>query len=268
MTAHLAPPQNWNALLPADVTTRSLAPGETLLAPGEQPKQIWLIHSGSVRSLAALPPQNHWRTVERHGEDCFVGWLGWLHGRPMEHLRAAEASEVIELSLEQFEQLWQSQPALRHWCADQTPMAEALYLLLQLSHGSPARSHQLDDWRSVQPSLQWAIDAAPESRPGGKWHWISGAVWPERPSDSAQQQRLIWLPDPDDSAIQLGLRELGPPPRNQHEEGPLRLKRASGPRDIPLATAKASHPSTAFLATATTCSMKLMPCCSVKASSI
>ena len=131
MTAHLAPPPNWNALLPADVTTRSLAPGETLLAPGEQPKQIWLIRNGSVRSLAALPPQNQWRTVERHGKDCFVGWLGWLHGRPIEHLRAAEASEVIELSLEQFEQLWHSQPALRHWCADQTPTAEALHLLLQ-----------------------------------------------------------------------------------------------------------------------------------------
>ena len=100
MTAHLAPPQNWNALLPADVTTRSLSPGETLLAPGEQPNQIWLIRSGSVRSLAALPPQNQWRTVERHSEDCFVGWLGWLHGRPIEHLRAADASEVIELSLE------------------------------------------------------------------------------------------------------------------------------------------------------------------------
>ena len=235
MTAHLAPPQNWNALLPADVTTRSLAPGETLLAPGDQPKQIWLIRSGSVRSLAALPPQHQWRTVERHGGDCFVGWLGWLHGRPVEHLRAAEASEVIELSLQQFEQLWHSQPALRHWCANQTPTAEALHLLLQLSHSNPARSHQLDDWRNLQPSLRWAIDATPESRPGGQWHWINGAVWPERPSNPAQQQRLIWLPNPDDAAIQLALHELGPPPRNQHEEGLLRLKRANGPRDIPLA---------------------------------
>ena len=235
MTAHLAPPQNWKALLPADVTTRSLSPGETLLAPDEQPNQIWLIRSGSVRSLAALPPQNQWRTVERHSEDCFVGWLGWLHGRPVEHLRAAEASEVIELSLQQFEQLWHNQPALRHWCANQTPTAEALHLLLQLSHSNPARSHQLDDWRNLQPSLRWVIDATPESQPGGQWHWINGAVWPEHPSDPAQQQRLIWLPDTDDAAIQLGLHELVPSPRKQHDAGPLRLNKASGPRDIPLA---------------------------------
>ena len=40
------------------------------------------------------------------------------------------------------------------------------------------------------------------------------------PSDPPQQQRLIWLPDPDDAAIQQGLRELGPSPRNQHKKGP------------------------------------------------
>ena len=66
MTAQLASHVNLLALLPSDVTVRSLKTGETSLAPGELPSAVWLIKSGALRSLAALPPQNNWRTVQRH----------------------------------------------------------------------------------------------------------------------------------------------------------------------------------------------------------
>ena len=74
-----------------------LRPGETLLEPGTAPPGIWLIKSGTLRSLAQVPPSRQWRTIERHGPGELVGWLSLLHGRPIEHLRAAEASELLLL---------------------------------------------------------------------------------------------------------------------------------------------------------------------------
>ena len=238
MTAHLASPINLNGLLPTDVTTRRLSTGETLLAPSEHPTKIWLIRHGTVRSLAGMLPRNNWRTVERHGSGELVGWLGWLHGRPIEHLRAAEPCELIELTLPQVDNLWRTEPALREWCAQQTPIVELLHLLLQLSHGNPARGHQLDDWRDLQHKIDHAIDQEPPPHPGGQWHWIDGEVWPQPASASHHQQRLIWLPDPDDAAIQESLKSLGPTTRPNVSQQALSLNRASGPRDIPFAICK------------------------------
>ena len=106
MTAQLVPHVDLEALLPSDAKRRHLEPGETLLAPGILPQQVWFVVEGSVRSLASLPPQNRWRTVQRHDSGEFIGWLGWLHERSIEHLRAAEPAEVIELELSEFESLW------------------------------------------------------------------------------------------------------------------------------------------------------------------
>ena len=238
MTAHLASPINLESLLPTDIKTRRLSIGQTLLAPDELPTKIWLIRRGTVRSLAGMLPRNNWRTVERHGSGELVGWLGWLHGRPIEHLRAAEPCELIELTLDQVDNLWQTQPLLREWCGQQTPIVELLHLLLQLSHGNPARGHQLDDWRDLQHKIDHAIDHDPVPRPGGQWHWIDGEVWPQPASASHHQQRLIWLPDPDDAAIQESLKPLGPTTRQNAHQQELSLNRASGPRNIPLAICK------------------------------
>ena len=56
MTVQPATHVNLHELLPSDVAMRSLNTGETLLAAGELPSAVWLIKSGSIRSLAALPP--------------------------------------------------------------------------------------------------------------------------------------------------------------------------------------------------------------------
>ena len=160
---------NLHELLPSDVAMRSLNTGQTLLAAGDLPSAVWLIKSGSLRSLAALPPQNNWRTVQRHRSGELVGWLGWLHNRPIEHLRAAEPCELVELSLNQVDSIWRSETVLRDWCAAQTPTVELLHVLLHLSHGNPARGHQLDDWRELQHKTHRANNQVPEPRAGGQW---------------------------------------------------------------------------------------------------
>ena len=157
MTVQLAPHVNLQNLLPADAKRRRLSPGETLLAPGEHPKTIWFIAQGSVRSLAALPPQNQWRTIERHGTGQLIGWLGWIHQRSIEHLRAAEDCELIELELHEIEALWSNSQEFKNWIAAQRPTIELIHLLLQLSHGNPARSHQLDNWKRLTSRVAAAI---------------------------------------------------------------------------------------------------------------
>ena len=238
MTVHTAAHVNLQDLLSSHATKRRATPGETLLGPGDSPSKIWFIINGSVRSLAALPPQNQWRTVERHNSGDLIGWLGWVHKRPIEHLRAAENCELLEIDLKPFENLWQSTASLRQWCAEKSPLIEGLHVLQQLAHGNPARSHQLDNWRQLHGKLQLLVDLKPMSRPGGHWHWISGQIWPEAIPEQPHQQRLIWLPDPDDAVLQLSLNELGPKRQQQKIDHQLTLSRASGPRDIPLAICK------------------------------
>ena len=60
-------------------------------------------------------------------------------------------------------------------------------------------------------------------------------AWPDPRPDKPSLQRLIWLPDPEDAALQLGLDELGSSPKRQSIGQQLSLPRASGHRDIPLA---------------------------------
>ena len=239
MTANLAPYVDLHDLLPSQTKLRRFAPGETLLGPGERPNTLWLIRSGSVRSLVALPPQNQWRTVQRHGCGELIGWLSWLHDQPMEVLRAAEPTEVVELGIQQFEQLWSDHPQLRQWCGEQAPIAEQLHLLRLLSDGNPARGHQLDAWRQLTAKIQLAVDTAPTPRSGGEWFWINGKPWPSPPQVEQRQQRLFWLPDPESETIRANLEALGPPRQDNSNERLLSLRPASGARDIPLAICRA-----------------------------
>ena len=95
---------------------------------------VLLIKIGSLRSLAALPPNQQWRTVQRQQAGDLVGWLDWLHQRPIELLRAAEPTTVWRLSADAADELWNKTPELRQFCAEQTPAIEADHLLQQLSH--------------------------------------------------------------------------------------------------------------------------------------
>ena len=217
---------------------RHLGTGEVLLDAGEEPNCIWWVQRGSLRSLMQLPPRQEWRTVERHGAGTLVGWLGVAHGRAIEHLRAAEPTDLFELSADRFHQLWSCSAALRNWCAAQTPRTELVHLLLHLAHANPSRSRQLDHWSSLIDSCRWSIDSAPDPRPGGQWHWPDGRCWPEQPPTPPLQQRLLWLPDPAEQRLKLELEQLTPAPKEglkPENTAVLRLNRASGPEAIPLA---------------------------------
>ena len=234
------------SLLDGEGSIHRLVPGECLLAAGEPPGHVWWVLEGNLRSLMDLPPGQSWRTVERHGEGCLVGWLGLIHGRPIEHLRAAEPTELLQLPAERFHALWQQTPALRQWCASQTPPTELVHLLQQLAHANPARGRQLDFWDNLRGSVHWCVDAAPTARSGGKWHWPDGTCWPEQPAVHGLQQRLLWIPDPAEQAIEVELDRLQGTPQNMGSlqgtagpSSPLSLKRASGAEAIPLAICEA-----------------------------
>ena len=84
--------QSLEALFEREGDHVSFSPGQQLLEQGQIGPGVWWITKGCVRSLAALPPKNDWRTVQRHGPGELVGWLGLIHARAMEWLRASEAS--------------------------------------------------------------------------------------------------------------------------------------------------------------------------------
>ena len=100
----LAPPnlQSLEALFEREGERVSFSPGQQLLEQGEFGPGVWWITSGSVSSLAALPPHNDWRTVQRHGPRELVGWLGLIHDRPMEWLRASETTTAWFLDTARF----------------------------------------------------------------------------------------------------------------------------------------------------------------------
>ena len=220
-------------------------PGQELLSPGSIPDAVWVVEQGMVRSLASLPPAGHWRTVERHGPGSLVGWLSLIHGRPLEHLRAAEPVRARRIEADRFRQLWQSDPAIAQWCSQQHPALEAVQLLHQLAHGDPSRNQQLEQWQQLLPELRWQVNADPagaEAPTSGRWFWPDGTPWPELPGQPSWQQRLIWLPPaelpaPDSTALATAaeLSALQPVATGTQ----LQLQPAAGPHDIPLALCQA-----------------------------
>ena len=154
----LAPstPQSLEALFQREGDHVSFSPGQQLLEQGEIGPGVWWITKGCIRSLAALPPHNDWRTVQRHGPGELVGWLGLIHARPMEWLRASEASTAWFLDAARFRELWRAHADLREWCSEQTPNLELIQLLLQLAHGDPAAPvNSINGASSVMSSSRW-----------------------------------------------------------------------------------------------------------------
>ena len=224
------------------------APGAELLPANTTPAGVWLLLSGSVRSLAALPPQGDWRTVARHGPGELVGWLGLVHGRPLEHLRAAEAVQACHITAERFEQIWAQKALLRDWCAAQTPAIEAVHLLQQLAHGDPARVQQLEHWQQLLPQIRWLINAEPEEEAGALWFGVDGTPWPKPLAQEAWQQRLVLLPSPpsltSSALVNAELSELLAPPAPQPlayatKPATLELMPASGPLPVAMAICQA-----------------------------
>ena len=212
---------------------------------------ILLIQSGSLRSLAALPPNQQWRTVERHGAGALVGWLNWIHQRPLEVLRAAEPTKILHIPAGSFAELWENTPELRQYCADQAPAIEAVHLLQQLSHADQQRSQQLSQWKQLLPQLRWLVGSDPtpaDLDTPGQWFRPDGSLWDQPADQPVRQQRLIWLPDTEKVQEQALVKaEIGrlvaaaaeqPRPTTVTPEV-FELPRASGTRDIPLAICQA-----------------------------
>ena len=210
---------------------RTLAMGNVLLPSGEHPGAVWIVLSGTLRSLASLPPQNTWRTIDRHRPNALVGWLGLLYDRPLEHLRAGEPCELLEIPASWFLEVWNSETDLQQWAAEQTPRVEAVALLHQLAHANHARSQQLEQWKHWISDVVWAVQDAPRPRSGGHWHQLEG---------QPLQPRWIWLPDTDMAALDAEIEQIS----SLSAIAPvtpevLNLPRASGRRDIPIAICQA-----------------------------
>ncbi|MEB3241997.1 MAG: peptidase domain-containing ABC transporter [Synechococcus sp.] len=232
---------------------KDLARAETLDTGSELDLRggLLIIESGSLRSLAALPPNQQLRTVQRHGAGELVGWLNWLHQRPIELLRAAELTTVWRLPTEAIDELWNATPEFQQFCAEQTPAIEAVHLLQQLSHADQQRARQLEQWKQLLPQLRWLVDVDPTSADlegSGQWYWPDGTPWEPGTKTNLRQQRLIWLPDPNQQRQQALVKaQIGqlvtaaaeqPRPTTVTPEV-FELPRASGPRDIPLAICQA-----------------------------
>ena len=232
---------------------KGLATAERLETGSELELQggLLLIESGSLRSLAALPPNQQWRTVQRHQAGELVGWLDWLHQRPIEVLRAAEPTRLWRLPAGAVVELWENSPELRQWCAKQTPAIEAVHLLQQLSHADQQRAKQLEQWKKLLPELNWLVDTDPTpadlTRPG-QWFRADGTPWGTDQTTNPHQQRLIWLPDPEQQRQQALVKtEMGQLVAAAAEQARpttvtpevFELPRASGARDIPLAICQA-----------------------------
>ena len=221
--------------------------GKELVPAGELPDGVWLIEKGSVRSLVPLPPKGDWRTVERYEAGCLVGWLGVLQERPIEHLRTADFTEALFLPAEQFRALWQAEAELRHWCgyAAGGGPGPAAPMPTRLAVGGLAIAGA-----AAPQAGGMGADIATPRRQRWEWHWPDGTVWPERPSQGMDPERLIWLPDPPDYEMvaisseidtiveksEAGQRSAGLPLANPEV---LSVPRASGPRDIPMALCEA-----------------------------
>ena len=210
---------------------RTLSTGEVLLPSGESPGAVWIVLSGALRSLASLPPQNDWRTVDKHPPNALVGWLGLLYNRPVEHLRAGEPCELLEIPAAWFLEVWDSEPELRQWAAQQKPIVEAVALLHQLAHANHSRSQQLEHWKRWIGDVVWAVEESPRTRSGGEWHQLEG---------QALQPRWIWLPDSDIAALNAEIEQITAlSAATPVTPEVLSLPRASGRRDIPIAICQA-----------------------------
>lgn len=174
-----------------------------------------------------------------------------MHQRPIEHLRASEPSTLRFISIGELNQLWDKEPGLGQWCAEQIPAIEAVHLLQQLSHADQQRARQQEQWKQLLPQLRWLVDVDPtvaDLEGPGQWFWPDGTPWGSDTQPNPRQQRLIWLPDPEQQRQQALVKaEMGQVVAAAAEQARpttvtpevFELPRASGVRDIPLAICQA-----------------------------
>ena len=249
--------------------------GQTVLRPDVAPEGVLLILSGQLRSLGDQPDSTALRTIDRLGAGALVGWPGLLRRQPCEHLRATADVEALLLPAAAFRDLLSAQPALAAWFQTQLSTAELHLVLLAVVQREPRWLPLLESWPAVIGqarvcSLAPGPDAMLALPQGYSWFASSGLplaeAWIDRPLQplpaSSPWLRLIGLPDPQqpamapaDPPLQLGaggdeavnvvaellapgeysLSPAPPPSRAEGRRDHLSLRRASGPREIPIA---------------------------------
>ncbi len=249
--------------------------GQVILEEGALPDGVWLLLRGQARSLSQDPLHKRLRTVDRHPAGSIVGWLGLVLGAPAEHLRASTDLEALFLPADSFLELLQSSETLQHWITEQQPAAELHQLLVALMPRDPRWHTLLEQWPVVAQEAQWlclppqAPWPAEALRAASTLEWFCTGGGPlGLPADKLPETeetsgflRLIGLPrgagaaasqEPEQEAgagaltlRQPGEYSLAPPIASPRAEpgssggGAIELRRASGPREIPLAICEA-----------------------------
>ena len=121
------------------------------------------------------------------------------------------------------------------------------------------------------PQLRWLVDADPtpaDLEPPASGIRPDGTPWSADAPANPRQQRLIWLPSPEQQRQQAQVKaEMGQLAAATAEQNRLttvtpevfELPRASGPATSPWPFVRPSRCITAFPATATACLIRSMP---------
>lgn len=251
---------------------RQLPLGHTLVEPGELPRCVWILLSGTIRSLGHLQPGSiSPRTLEKLESGAIMGWISILHSAPLEHLKTSTEVEVLEIPALVAIDLMQQEPAMAEWCSQSLPAAELLKLIQDLRSFESLSQHAFDHWHETLRDAQlWSgsdlMLAQPHLDLSYQW-FLSHPPLPPEPlvgagfglPKSSGWVRLIGLlpPIPNATAIvqstSHGLSELQTESISQpsiaetdlsfpfsqdilaDDPRPLQLERAAGPRDVPLA---------------------------------
>ena len=227
--------------------------GQLILHCETAPDGVLLLRQGLVRSLGARRGGSGWVTLEQLGPGALAGWVGLWREQPCEHLRASTEVEAWWLPAAEFQDLMKRSPELQEWCQSQFAAAELYQVLIQLVCRDPDQAPLLDSWTETLREAQVAQPVTAAELPvdqlwlasaPGRWIGVQSAV--EAPAtaqlavaDTGQQDAE---PLPPAEAAEPDIYALSPEPPAPRGEGSgavLRLGRASGVRDAPLAIAKA-----------------------------
>jgi len=260
-------------LLARHVQQRHFLLGQTLLEEGELPAEVWILQQGTLRSLARfqpapVPP----RTLEKLEPGSLAGWISLLHQTPLEHLRASTEVYALALPASAALDLITNDAVFQQWSSAQLPAAELFDLLKKLAVQDPGFQHVLEAWpaplasarllSSIEPGVEISAAAASlswyQSRPPAQP--LSFPVPEVSPPHQSAGLRVIGLPplsssgeltihppssvrrvESDESATELINIADSPlllPVSSNDLDRPseaLKLDRAAGPRDVPLA---------------------------------
>jgi subfamily B ATP-binding cassette protein HlyB/CyaB len=248
--------------------------GQVALHGDALPEVVILVRQGRLRMLAPNPAGEGMLTIDRIQSGALAGWAGLVRQRPCEQLRASSAAEVLAVPAADFLAALVSEPSFASWFHQRLTAAELHQLLVELVRRDPTAAPLLEQWTSAQlevtlVSLPAGSSPDPAELADGRSWWVSSggplaAPWrgPALPAPSdASAGGVPWLrliglvrpeplphpalapsvaPQPDLEPERSSPYSLAPPPPfGTGAEAPprIRLPRASGPRDVPLAVA-------------------------------